>query len=235
MTTQKPIANAESQQIDDCLKRPALYRNVDGTEEINMGIVGLGLAGSRLLAPLLHASALGGLSWFLYMMVLFAIMHFGSQAIKKRWTYPRTGFAEPRCTNPGGKWVILGAIAVAGGVFGALGALFATRRLSGGPAFLGCGGLLTAVIFAAGIGRRVPWKRWVAAILALGSLALALLPQKLLASVYQGVSIPNVLLPSLLGALFLYGAWMGVVFLTSGLITLRLYIRNTRPAEPDSE
>ena len=41
--------------------------------------------------------------------------------------------------------------------------------------------------------------------------------------------------PSVAGALFIEDAWMGVVFLTSGLITLRQYIRGTRPMEPDNE
>jgi hypothetical protein len=251
MTTQKPVANPESRQIDEYLKRPALYRNVDGTEEINIGIMGLGMAAMRFLVPAeaswglahglagsargLAGLALGMMPFYVYFGILAAIMHFGSKAIKNRWTYRRTGFAEPRCTNRGGKWVALGAIMVVSALLSAVFALMALRRFSGGPALVGCGGALLAVVFATGIGKLPPWKRWVAAILGLGSLAIALMPSDLLASVYKGVTIPKMLSPSLLGALFLEGLWMGVVFLTSGLITLRQYIRGTRPMEPGSE
>jgi hypothetical protein len=235
MATTKPVGNTESKQIDELLKRPALYRNVDGTEEINVGIMGLGLASLRLLYPALGGWDPGGLAGLVYLGVLGVLVHLGSKAIKKRLTYPRTGFAEPRCTNSGGKWVVLGAIMVISGLFSALIALMALRRLSGGPALVGCGGVLVAVAFAIGIGKRVPWKRWVAAIFGLGSMVIAFVPAGRLASVFQGVPIPKMLSPSVAGALFIEDAWIGVVFLTSGLITLRQYIRSTRPAEPDSE
>jgi hypothetical protein len=235
MATTKPVGNTESKKIDELLKRPALYRNVDGTEEINVGIMGLGLASLRLLYPALGGWDPGGLAGLVYLGVLGVLVHLGSKAIKKRLTYPRTGFAEPRCTNSGGKWVVLGAIMVISGLFSALIALMALRRLSGGPALVGCGGVLVAVAFAIGIGKRVPWKRWVAAIFGLGSMVIAFVPAGRLASVFQGVPIPKMLSPSVAGALFIEDAWIGVVFLTSGLITLRQYIRSTRPAEPDSE
>jgi len=235
MTTQKPIANAESQRIDDYLKRPVLYRNVDGTEEINMGIMGLGLAGMRFVYPLLEGSPLSGILKFAYLGVGLAIMHFGSKAIKKRLTYPRTGFAEPRCTNRGGKWLIMGATMLAAAVVSVVFALIAAGRLSAGPGLVGGAGMITAAVFANGIGKRVPWKLWVAAILAAGSLAIAVLPPSLLVSVCQGVSLPPKLSPALIGAIFLYLVWMGVVFLTSGLITLRQYVRTTQPAEPGAQ
>jgi len=238
MATTKPVGNTESKQIDELLKRPALYRNVDGTEEINLGVMGLGVAALLVLYPE-FAGPTRGLAGaavvYVFLAILFAIMHFGTKAIKRRLTYPRTGFAEPRCTNSGGKWVVLGAIMVISGLFSALIALMALRRLSGGPALVGCGGVLVAVAFAIGIGKRVPWKRWVAAIFGLGSMVIAFVPAGRLASVFQGVPIPKMLSPSVAAALFIEDAWMGVVFLTSGLITLRQYIRSTRPAEPDSE
>lgn len=175
------------------------------------------------------------LPFYVSLGILAVIMHFGSKAIKNRWTYRRTGYAEPRCMNRGGKWVVLGAIGFVSGLFSAVFALMALRRVSGGPALVGCVGVLVAVAFAIGIGKRVPWKRWVAAIFGLGSMGIAFVPAGRLASVFQGVPIPKMLSPSVAGALFIEDAWMGVVFLTSGLITLRQYIRGTRPMEPDNE
>jgi hypothetical protein len=236
MTTQKPVANAESEQIDELLKRPALYRNVDGTEEISIGILGLSLASMRFIYPLFEGTFLGGgVSWWLFMMVVGGLMHFGSKAVKKRLTYPRTGFVEPRCTNRGGKWLVLVAIGLGSGGVSAVATLIALGRIGGGPALVACGGVVTAVAFAFGIGKRVPWKRWTAVALAAGSLAIAFLPAGFLASIFDGVKLPAKLSPGLLGAFFLYGAWMGVVFLSSGLITLWQYIRSTRSAEPDAE
>jgi hypothetical protein len=238
MTTEKPVPNAESKQIDEYLKRPALYRNVDGTEEINMGIMGLGVAAMLFVYPA-HAGSVRGWAGaaliYIYLGILAAIVHFGSKAVKKRLTYPRTGFAEPRCTNRGGKWAVLGAIMLASAVFGAVVSLSAFRRPLAGPALVSCGGLIVSVAFATGIGKRVPWKQWVAAILAVGAVAIAFLPPWLLASAYRGVPIPRPISPAMLGALCFYLAWMGVVFLTSGLITLRQYIGAARPVEPDAE
>jgi hypothetical protein len=225
MATTKPVENTESKQIDELLKRPALYRNVDGTEEINIGIMGLGIAAMLFFVP--AEARWGMLPFYVSLGILAAIVHFGSKAIKNRWTYRRTGFVELRCTSRGGKWVVLGVIGFVSGLLSAVFALMALRRFSGGPALVGCGGVLLAVVFATGIGRRPPWKRWVAAILAMGSLAIAFIPPHLDA----GIPIS----PSLHGAVILEGAWMGLVFLTSGLITLRQYIRGTRPMEPDSE
>jgi len=235
MATTKPVGTTESKQIDELLKRPALYRNVDGTKELDMGIMGLGFLGMRFVYPLPADPALGGLCCLVLVGISLAIMHFGSKAIKRRWTYPRTGFAEPRCAKRGGMWMMLGSVVLGSAVFGAAVSLLALRRLSGGPTFVGLAGVVTAAIFAASVGVRAPWKQCVAAVFALGSLAIAFLPPDLLASLCQGPSFPAPFSPSLLGAFFLYGAWMGAVFLTSGLITLRLYIRGTRPAAPDSE
>ena len=120
MATTKPVGNTESKQIDELLKRPALYRNVDGTEEINVGIMGLGLASLRLLYPALGGWDPGGLAGLVYLGVLGVLVHLGSKAIKKRLTYPRTGFAEPRCSSRAPKWLVFGVIGLMSGTVAAV-------------------------------------------------------------------------------------------------------------------
>ena len=85
-------------QIDDFVKRPMRYQNVDGLNELGAGVIWTGLVLLLLLrdiAPsgsIWHtraAFAIGGV-------VLLIVVRYCQRILKKRITYPRTGYVKYR-------------------------------------------------------------------------------------------------------------------------------------------
>src|ERR1035437_7456859 len=84
------------EKIESLLRRPKFYNNIDGVGELEIGFMVLGCA---LLTWLQARSASGAIWHKVYIVlplifVMISIIDHGSKAIKKRITYPRTGFVE---------------------------------------------------------------------------------------------------------------------------------------------
>jgi hypothetical protein len=222
------------ERIESLLEKPKFYNNIDGVGELGMGCMILGYA----LLMWLQAHAPGGSLWHKVYVVLpliflmVSIIDRGSKAIKKRITYPRTGFVEYKKRE----MVWPAAIAFVTSALVAIGLGFAARSHWGigshwdltTPAALF--GLLFAAVYAYGVARAVRWKWAVVGAIAICSVVIAMLPAdlvgKLADSGQVGFSAATV------------GAWLlsvlvyGVILLVSGGISFWLYLRHTQPPTP---
>jgi len=85
-----------SSQIDSLTTRQKAYYNIDGVGELGIGFMMLGYG---LLAWLQSHSPETGIAnsmhfFIAYMIAMLSAIHFGSNAIKSRITYHRTGYVE---------------------------------------------------------------------------------------------------------------------------------------------
>jgi hypothetical protein len=205
-------------KIDDYVQRPVRYRNIDGLWEMGLGLLTSGISlldYLRMSAPtnsVWHwrgASALG-------IAVLGFVVFYGVRILKKRITYPRTGFVKYRGLA-GKPWItgaIAGAIAIATAIF----FWFLSRRFhftlsvtvalaSGGWGFL----------YALATKPDAVWRWIVFSVILVGPVAISTLP------------LDRLWLDTLpIG-------FLGLTFLVSGGITLYLYLRRTRPPEQEAE
>ena len=98
------MVEEDMDQIESLLQRPKLYNNIDGVGELGIGCMILGCA----LLMWLQAHAPAGSLWhklYVVLPLIFLIVSLidrGSKAIKKRITYPRTGFVEYQNGVPAG-------------------------------------------------------------------------------------------------------------------------------------
>jgi hypothetical protein len=191
-------------RISSLLKRPKLYNNIDGVGELGIGFMML----SWGLLRWLQAHSPEGSAWHemwafaIYVVAMVSILHYGTKAIKRRITYPRTGFVEYR------KWdMVWPAIAAALFVpLMAVGAAIVHRRHWNMPPFFSLYGLFLAAGYGYGLARTVRWKWVIATAMASGAVAV-------------GESFT---------ALFVM---FGALFSISGAITFGLYLRQTREAQ----
>jgi hypothetical protein len=209
-------------QIEDLLNRPKAYYNIDGVGELAMGFMCLSVG----LLMWLQAHAPKGSVWhgmpafIIYWGLMCLILHYGPQAIKKRITYPRTGFVQYRARDSRWRPAILGAVAAAGGT---VGLAIALRRHWNMTTPASLFGLLLAATYAYHLARTVRWKWAVAGVVALGSLVIAVLPADLVGAPANH---------SWMGALMLTFVLYGAVLSVSGGISFWLYLRHTQaPAQ----
>ena len=207
----------EFSRIESLLNRPKAYYNIDGVGELAMGF--MCLAGSLL--RWLQANAPKDSVWhgmpalIVYFGSMCLILHSGPKAIKKRITYPRTGFVEYRKRDTLWLPMILGAAVSAALSFGLIVAYRRHWNLTTPGSLIG---LLFAASYAYGIARTVRWKWAVAWVLALGSVAVGVLTDHSWGDAF------------LLTAM-LYGA----VLLVSGGISFWLYLRHTEAPAPEAQ
>jgi hypothetical protein len=208
-------------QIESLLNRPKAYYNIDGVGELAGGFMCLGCG--LLMWLQAHApkdSAWHGMPAFIiYFGLMCLILHYGPKAIKNRITYPRTGFVEYRKRDTRWRPAILTAV-VAAAVTVGLGIALRRHWNLTTPASLF--GLLFAASYAYHFARTVPWKWVVVCVLALGSVAIALLPADVVGRSWQGAFIL---------IMMLYGA----VLLVSGGISFWYYLRHTEAPAPEAE
>jgi hypothetical protein len=100
-------------QIDDYAKRPIRYQNIDGLGELGIGVLWTGFA---LLLSLLRTTPSSSFR-YAYVTVLvcllalsFALFYCRS-ALKRRLTYPRTGYVKYRNTRIAGWKIAAGMLA----------------------------------------------------------------------------------------------------------------------------
>jgi hypothetical protein len=167
-------------RIQDYVDRARRYHNIDGMGEIQCGVMALW---SVLLVNVLQAipkesfwrSAYAApLLWAPFL----AALTLGGRAVKRRITYPRTGYVAPRRARTAAPAMAVALVAAAG---------FAVAvRYGGNAALFGMGAVLTAC-YAYGVARVDGRKWYVVLVLALGSVAISLAaPRDLLADAVVG-------------------------------------------------
>jgi hypothetical protein len=207
-----------------------LYCNVDGVGELGAGFMLLGFA----LLQWLQVRAPEGAIWHrmdtscIYVGLMVLAIHYGSKAIKKHITWPRTGFVAYR---PHERWRAA-AISAPLAALMVVGLSVSIRKywdLTTPGALIG---LAFVAIYAYGFARAVRWKWIVAGVMALGSFVIAFLPASLLGAVANDSWVTHPVRAELVGAWLLSMTLFGAILFVSGGISFWLYLRHTEvPAE----
>jgi hypothetical protein len=217
-------------QVGEYLNRPRAYGNVEGVWELGVGFLclvfglfdGL-LAHTRMVDAGWKRMGVQVVLLFLILPVTL-IVNLGISAIKKRITYPRTGFVEVRRSATGEFWTMLFWIAAGLGIMNA-GASLHGDVLT--PALLL--GLLTAASYAYTFARPARWKWTVALAMSLGTLAVTVLPAPLVSDLgSRSCWWRPVMAPRPAGLMMITILVFGGLLLVSGGISLWLYLRRTQ-------
>jgi hypothetical protein len=221
-------------RVESLLHRPKAYYNIDGTGELGAGFMCTGFA----LIIWLQLNTPKDAIWhkmyvlFIWVGLMVATIHYGTQAIKNRITFPRTGFVAYRTQSR--IWPAIVAAVISALVAAGLALAARSQRDIAIPVFLI--GLLFAASYAYGIARAVPWKWAVVLAQVIGSLVIALLPGDLTTGLSGGGGPGPAWLArgaeAFVLCLILYGALLSI----SGAISLWLYLRHTQaPAKETNE
>ena len=214
------------------LNRPREYQNIDGVGELGMGFFALSYAlllWFQMHTP--HTSSWHAFYGFLLCFVVVpAVIHFGSKAIKNHVTYRRTGYVEYRAGKQ--RWVVPAisfgtAMLISGGL-----AMAVRHHLSISTPYS-----LFGLIFAAGyirLAQKMHWKWIVCLVMIAGLIAIALLPAGMLDSMADHSHFGSAISSQALGAFWLTWAVCGTLFLISGIATFGLYLRRTQPPAPEN-
>ena len=220
-------------EIENLLARPKAYYNIDGVGELGIGFMCLGYA----LLAWLQMHTLKESFWnqfyvfLIYVGLMSTIIHYGSKAIKKHITYPRTGFVQYRLLPT--LWLpVAVALAVSAGSVAFLRALRTHWELTTPASLMG---LLLAASYAHGIARAVRWKWTVVCAMALGSLALAMLPAHLAEAPARHSWVTTVFPARAVGVFWLTMVVYGTLLLISGGVSFVLYMRHTQPPVRDQQ
>ena len=227
-------------QIEKLMQRPKFYGNVDGVGELGLGLFGLGCGLLDWLQIRNPANYIWHRWWgMLWFWLIIAVIYFGTKAIKKHITYPRTGFVEYRKRKSA--WLYALVLGCATALLAAWGATFAARSHwhIGGPhwgmttpaALLG---LLYAGVYAYKIAGEIRWKWAVAAAMAICSVVIAMLPTGVIGVVARSTS-DFTTLPANYRAWILTITVYGAIMMISGGISFWLYLRHTQPAAETEE
>ncbi len=207
-------------QIDDYVKRPIRYQNIDGLGELLIGVM-------WIVFPLLeffNKTAASGSIWhrritfFVCEAAVAILALYSYKVLKKRITYPRTGYVKYRQTRT--RIFASRAVAVTAAVVIAIATAFALRRLEPHSSQIVGPALASAVwgLFYVFMTRMDAAWRWVVlVVLIVAPPAVATLP---LGRLWLG-NLPIVLL--------------GLIFFVSGAITLTLYLRRNPVPEQAAE
>jgi hypothetical protein len=204
--------------IKQYMERPKQYANIDGTVEMGMGVLLLGMA---LMGYVEAALPPKDSIWqhgfpsrlFLEFIIItfWCLSYFGAKAIKKYITYPRTGYAVLRSPK-GLSWTRV-ALPVGGAAIAA-GIVLAARHIAIAPPRLGILGMSVLVFCLMGLffARASRWKWFVYGLLALGLMASFLATD----GKSEDVAHCGMLLTAL-------------TYIASGAATFYLYMRGTKP------
>ena len=214
------------ERIEDLLRRPTSYNNIDGVAELAMGF--MGVAFFVLVWMQWHSSPLS--LWhsiwtlFAYVGLMCVILHFGTKAIKERITYPRTGFVSYRKSKAA--WAAIIAAAAAALTPLAILALRKTQMDTSIPIFL-AGSLFFTSAYAFRVAREVQWKWIIAGVMAGAAILVALLPTPALESVGGSFGPLHTASVRLAGACLIYSLIWSVIILASGGVSLWIYVHHT--------
>ena len=214
--------------IGSLLERPKFYYNIDGVGELGTGFMCLSYAALIWLQVHTPSESVWHqmYAFLIFVALLWAVLHYGSKAIKKHITYPRTGFVEYRVKKT--VWIPMIVASVVSALIVA-GLRFAPRSHwdMGTVASLIC--LFFAGCYACGVARAVRWKWAVVCAMVFGSLVMALLPSDLAGSVPDHPQQIADVFPTVQGAFLVSMALIGALMLISGGISFWLYLRHTQP------
>jgi hypothetical protein len=220
-------------QIASLLDRPKAYCNIDGVGELGIGFMCLAYAIIQWLQVHSPRDSVWNQMYTFYIWVgaMCLIIHYGTKAIKKRITYPRTGFVEYRKRDWLWRPMIIGAAVSA---LGSAGLFIAIRKHWDMTTAVSLSGLVFAAGYAYGIARTVPWKWVVVWVMAAGSLAIAALPAHVVGALAKNSWITRQFPAKLVGAFLLNMALYGFVTFISGGISFCLYLRHTHAPTQES-
>lgn len=214
-------------EIQNYVKRPGRYSNVDGTGDIFFGVMYLGFALNSYLQSILPADSIWTNKWhglvFMQVVLLsvWGLAWWGSKAIKNHITYPRTGYVAYGRDAKSQTLTMLLAVVVSAAVAAGLVLImrFGQTHVAVNLSRLGMLSVQAATyafwVFATS--REHRWKFLMVILMALGSLTLS----------YAGWSRDRFDLVAIL--------FFGFTWLASGGITLYLYIRRTHAPAVEPE
>jgi hypothetical protein len=219
-------------EIQNYMERPKRYENSDGTGEMVYGLMVLGYTLLGYLQTVLPKDSFwkrgssGMLLFFVVLLPMFGLMLWIPKVIKRRITWPRTGYVKYRVWGKARKsfWIVMAAVAAVSAI-AAAGLAWLMRVdsrhdwislvwMGNVPLLVAVYALFTWRIF----GRLQPWKWLVLLFMVLGLLAIALI-------------VPS----DLVDLRWLMLLFIGLTLLASGGATLYLYIRHTQPPAPEVE
>ncbi len=218
-------------QIENLLDRPKRYYNIDGVGELGIGFMCL----SYSLLGWLQVHSSRESVWnrmytlFIYVGLMCLIIHYGSKAIKKHITFPRTGFVEYRKRDT--FWSPL-IIAMAVSALASVGLFIALRRHWNMTTPASLIGLVFAASYAYGIAGTVRWKWVLVWAMTFGSLVIAILPANLVGALANHSWVTALFPAKVVGAFMLSMMLYGTMLSISGGISFWLYLRHTQaPAQ----
>jgi hypothetical protein len=200
-------------QLDDYVRRPMHYENIDGIGQLGIGILWMGIAALEALETTVPEGSI----WHrrgpvvICLLAFGAIVLFGMWTLKSRITFPRTGYVKYRGLSK--PWVgaaIAAVIAVPMTMFTS----FLSRHSSSSaslPVAVGSAGF--ALVYAFATRMEAAWNWVVLVVMVAGPVAISKLPID--RQWGQGPSL----------------GFLGLTFLVSGAITLYLYLHRTRPPD----
>lgn len=213
-------------QIEDLLKRPKLYGNVEGTGELAIGFMLLGFALLQWMQIHSPRNSIWNQMYTLFVFVglLSLVLHFGTKVIKEHITYPRTGFVEWRTQN---KLRLMVSTFLISALASAILAMGIKRHwnLTTPSALLG---LVFAISYAFSFARTVRWKWLVVWVEVAGSIVIALLPAHVLGALANHSWLNTQFPAGVIGGVLLSFLLYGTVLLISGSISFWLYLQHTR-------
>jgi hypothetical protein len=221
-------------QVESLLNRPRFYYNVDGVGELGIGFMGLSYSLYIWLGvhSSMHSIWNKPYSLFIFVAFMCVVIHYGTKAIKKRITYPRTGFVSYRKRRSVLPALIVSVVWVVAG-YGL--SIVMRRHLDITTSACLVLGLILSVCYAWGIARAVRWKWFVVFALAFASITVAFLPEGNVADLADHSSVIQYFSARLVGALLLYIFVSSAIILASGAISLCIYLRNAPKPAPESE
>ncbi len=215
-----------SDPLQEIIRRPALYENVDGTLDLYFGLMLTGTACICYLPELMRFLPPGIAGYLLAMLGVITLpMLFGvwlRRMVRKYITYPRTGYIAPRRALPGkfrnGVLFVVG-LSVAAALLASVAGLSRSDTASlAVRILLAAAFAFPYAVFAIRYRSRQPWKPFAAAAMLAGLVLMAAL-------VPGGVEQWS--RPAML---FTACGWF-----LSGFVTLWLYLRATRALTAGAE
>lgn len=221
------------EDVQSLLVRPKLYDNIDGSSDLMLGCMMIGYTVFGWVGARASQDSIWNKVYTLYIFValLIAALIYGRKALKNLITYRRTGFVSYQKPDP---WW-LGLIAfLAATVACGLSFLIVRRNGVDSTVLVTIGlGLFMSAAYAFGFGRTNRMKWAVTSFLMISAIVIAILPDQLASAPMSQSWLPSAFNRRLLGSVFWYNACCGFILLISGVITLALYLRNTRRAEKE--
>jgi len=199
--------------ISDYLKRPSRYAMIEGVGEMGIAIVISGISAFGIL----HARAGEHSIWnwkpimLIYGVVLLALVFLAQAMIKKRITYPRTGYLKHRHSRVKSVVAIVSA-AMLGAICAVLISNFWKHSEHRQDLQLLLSGLIWCLLYAYATKMDQTW-RWIVAV----AMTFGPLGTDRIMSGDPGQWVSFIVI--------------GICWLISGTITFWLYLRRTRPAQ----